>query len=363
MIRFLSLIFIVFFLIGGLSAGVIKETKTSVTFKGFGKYTTTGAEKIILTKKMDNKKSDFTGEGIMGKMTGKLFFRPGSSSEITDLDMMKIFSIDHAKKEYQVRPIEKFQQSGSAGQASSSEDESAETEGEESNIRLVRSVFKVNATGEKKTINDFACQRFDIFWVTEWENIETKERHIDSLMTVLWTTDLNSDLKKAQDEEMKFSQEYLKRIGLDMEQMQKDVLGLQWITLLKQMDPKNRNNAEIDNAEFVKEMQKIERYPIVTDGKYYVINPQQQKQQQAQAQQQEEEEKQSGPPAPPSMNKMFGGLMKKAVKKEEKPKQQKETGPPAALEFYTELIKYQLQDVAAGEFGVPAGYKEITQQK
>jgi hypothetical protein len=359
MIRFLALILIVFILIGGLSAGVIKETKTSVTFKGFGKYTTTGAEKITIIKKTDDKKSDFAGEGIMGKMTGKLFFRPGSSSEITNLDLMKIFTIDHAKKEYHVRPIEKIQPAEQDTEESETE-ETAETEEEQSNIRVIRSEFKVNATGEKKTINSFPCQRFDIFWVTEWENIETKERHIDSLLTVLWTTALNSDLKKAQDEEMKFNQEYLKRIGLDMEKMQKDVLGLQWITLLKQMDPKNRNNAEIDNAQFVKEMQKIEGYPIVTDGKYYVINPQQQKQQQAQAQEQEEE-RQSGPPAPPSMNKMFGGLMKKAVKKEEKPKQ--ETGPPAALEFYTELIKYQLQDVAAAEFGVPAGYKEVTQQK
>lgn len=354
--QFLYLTLFLFLTIGILDAGVVKESKTAVTFKGFGKYSSQELAKIADLKKSEDKSSDFKGEGFLGKMTAKLILRPGKSAEITDLEAMKIFSLDHTKKEFTVRPIEKIEIGEESGEQETSEEQ--EEEGQ-SNIRIIRSEFKVKDTGEKKTINNFACKRYDIFWVTVWENIETKEQGTDSLFTMVWTTEAASALKKAQDEEMKFNLEYMKRLGVDMNDMQQEILGIHWLTMFQQLNPKDKRDAKVDYAAMAKEMQKIQGYPISTEGKYFALRPQDKQQAQQQEQPQQQEEESSGPP---SMDKMFGGLMKKAVKKEEKPKVEK-TGPEAAFEYATELIKYELTTVDANAFSIPSGYKEIKKEK
>ncbi|MFQ6082784.1 MAG: hypothetical protein ACE5WD_05430 [Candidatus Aminicenantia bacterium] len=321
-------------------AGVVKKTKSEVYFKGFGKYTTVQSEKIAGEKKRVDSDNEFKGKGLLGGMAGKLFLKPGEVGEIIDLPAMTIYKLDHKKKEYQVTPIKKItvEEKTEEAEEPSYKEEYGETE--ESDIKIIRSEFKVNDTGETKEINEFPSKKYTITWVTEWENIRTGEKGTDRLFTIVWTTPTTNVIKQAQEEEMKFAQEYMKRIGLEMDILQQEILGTNWFSLFGRMseDKKPRHS----ESQFAEEMKKIKGYPVLIDGKYYATRQKPEKT--------EEEEKTEIT----DVKKIFGGFAKKAFKKKSKSKKE----PEPTLTYYTELIEFSPVDVGEDEFQVPANYRK-----
>jgi len=312
--------------------GVVRTTKSEITFKKFGTFTSEQTEKVTADKRIADMDSAFKGQGILGGIF-KAFFPTGKTGELVDLGANTITAIDHRRKEFTVTSIEKFV--ADRNQAIASQQQS-KPEAQESDIRIVKSEFKVEGPGESKTINGFDCKQFLARWTVDWENVKTGDKGTDRLETILWTTPADA-LAAAQAEEASFGSAYLKAMGLDMTKLQNDVLGTQWLALLAGLDPAGGGvKMDANQASVAQEMGKITGYPIVVDGKYYPqpkVKPQ-------------EEPQQTGGGL---LGRIGGSLLKK------KPDPEAEKAPVVA--FYTEVKSISVAPVDAAAFQVPAGYK------
>jgi len=322
-------------LAGILSAGVVKKTKSKVSFQELGKFTSEQEFRITAEKKWTFSKAKFKGKGILGKTLWSTIFKSGETGEIIDLSEMTIYELNHKKKEYSIRTIEKIEADTGSGDTETEGDEGAS--GEESSIRIMRSEFKVDDTGETKSIHDFACRKFVITWVTEWENMETGQTGTDRLSTDVWTTPLTDDLQQAQDQEIQFSREYMKRQGFEVDELQQAMLGTNWINILASAGQGGVQPLS-GSPDFGAEMKKIQGYPVVIDGKYFAKR---------EGGEDEKEEESGG-----GLAGKLGGFAKKALSGSKK-----DSDEPA-FTYTIEVIELDPALVGDKVFQVPAGYKK-----
>lgn len=332
--KFLGLLGVLLILSSQIFAGVVKKTKAEVDFTKFGKFTSIQSVKIAEMKKATNSQNKFKGRGIMGKLAGKFALKSGQTGEIIDLPEMKIYTMDNKKKEYRVSPIKKITEEEKSEEPTPEKEYKEEKE--ESNIKIIRSEFKVDETGESRTINQFPSKKYTVNWTTEWENVETGEKGTTRLFTIVWTTPLTGTIKQCQDEEMSFSREYMSRIGLDLDEIQQEILGTNWLSLLTSISHE-KGSPSHNVSQFGEEMKKIKGYPVIIDGKFYS------------SKQGGKEEAES-----PDVKKFFGRFAKKAMKNKSK----NEDVQKPAFSYYNELIEFILADVGADEFQVRADYKK-----
>jgi hypothetical protein len=321
-----------------LFAGVVKKTKSEVSFKDFGKFTSEQSEKITAEKKLTNSKNNFKGKGIVGSLSGKFLLKSGEIGEIIDLMSMTVTKMDHKKKEYELFPVEKISSEGIPEENKQSNEMESEEESE-SKIKIISSEFKVDITGESKKINDFPSEKYVITWVTEWENVETGQKGTDRLITDVWTTPLSGSLQQAREDEVQFTKAYMKSMGLDADSLQQMILGTNWLALLGSMSEEGQQKRH-KGPNFSDEMKKIEGYPVIIDGKYFAIR-------EGGEEEEQEEEEASG-----DVKKMLGGFAKKAIKKGSKDKNE------PAFTYYTELKEFSPSTVSDDAFQVPDNYKE-----
>ena len=319
-------------------AGVIKKDKSDINFAKFGTFKTEETVRISGMKKAVEADSNFKGKGIVGKLAGKFALSSGKSETIIDLNTMTIYEINPKKKEYKVTPIEKLSyETGEGNQAQSSKNESRSEEG---NIKITKNEFKVEETGESKTINNFPAKKYIVTWLTEWENTSTGEKGTTRLVTDVWTTPFTDDIKQCQEEEISFSHEHMKAMGIDLDQMQADILGTNWLSIFTQMGGEGAM-AEQKADSFAQEMKKIQGYPVVIDGKFYSSS---------EGGEAEEKEEESGG----GIRGRLGGLAKKALgKKSDKPDENQ-----PSFSYYTEVIELHPANLEESAFQVPANYKK-----
>lgn len=332
---------IVLILAAPMFAGVVKKTKSEITFRGFGKFSLTQNEKISTEQRWADMKSDFKGQGVAGSLAGKTILRSGDTGEIIDLPGGSVYKLDNKKKEYTVGPIEKLKDQ-MGGQEAESQEKEADAE---SHIKITKNEFKVEDTGEESVINNFPCRKYSVHWLMEWQDTETGEKGSNRLETLVWTTPMNDTLEHAREEEFKFSTAYLEKIGVDVGKMEQDILGTKWLSILDALG-KNGGRTERDFSKFGKEMSKIKGYPIVTDGNYFSSG-------QKPAGETAEKEEQG---TPADVKGAVGGLLKKTLKK--KPADAGASANEPALMFYTEVLGISTADMGAADFQVPAGYKK-----
>jgi len=329
----------VMLLAGMLSAGVVRSSKSEIVFKGFGTFTSTSTDKLTADRKLTEANSDFKGKGLLGGLAAKTVLRPGQTGDLIDLAAATMTQIDHKRKEYTVTSLEKWGETRK--QAVGETGDKSQAQERESEIRIVRSEYKVEATGESKIINGFACRKFLATWTVDWENTRTQEKGTDRLETAVWATPMTDAFKAAQAEEQAFYQGYLKAVGLNQEKLQQDVLGTEWIGLLAAFDPAGgKSKLTPDQAAVAREMKKIEGYPVVVDGKYFPAPK-------AKAQEAEES---SGGGLGGALGRLGGSLLKK------KPNPEEEKAP--AVSFYTELVSLSAAALDPSELQVPATYKK-----
>lgn len=323
---------------GSVFAGVVKKTKIEVSFKDFGKFTSQQDETLTVEKKLTDSQNKFKGKGIAGKLSGKFFLKSGNTGEMIVLPEMMIYRMDHKRKEYRVEPIEKIASEEEATEAGYGGLEQVE-EDEESKIKIIRSEFQVENTGESKTINEFPSKKYVVTWITEWENVQTGQKGTDRLVTDVWTTPLTDDLGQAREEELAFSESYMKSIGIDADALQQMILGTNWLALLGSMSQEGQQPRH-KGSNFADEMKKIEGYPVIIDGKYFSKREG--------GELEGNEDKDSGR----GVKGMLGGLAKKALKKGAKDEKE------PVFTYYTELIEFSPANVDDGAFQIPANYKK-----
>ena len=326
-------------LAGALSAGVVKGTKSQITFKGFGTFTTSTNDKVTADRKLTEMNNSFKGKGLLGGLAAKTILRSGQFVQIFDLPALTLYQVDHKKKEYSATPIEKIKEDKDAEKGTPEE-----TTPEKSQVKITKSEFKVEDTGESKTINQFNCKKYLVHWLVEWENTQTGEKGANNLESIVWTTPFSGDIKAAQDEEMAFSREYMKKIGMDSDKFQQDVLGTEWLALLGSMNPADGGKSSLspNASQVAKEMKKLQGYPVVIDGKYFVAGT-------AKPEAAKEEESGGG-----GISGALGKFASKALKK--KPNPEEEKAP--VLAFYTEVTGLSVSGIDDAAFQVPAGYKK-----
>jgi hypothetical protein len=152
---------------------------------------------------------------------------------------------------------------------------------------------------------------------------------------------MNETLLKAQEEEAAFSREYLKKMGINSDQFQQDILGADWMEMLNAFTRKP-SSAKQDSSKFVEEMKKIKGYPILIDGKLVTAGTKP-------AGEPEAETKSGGG--------LVGGLAGKLLKKK-KASADESQGPAPALTYRIEVQEIVLSDLGAGDFQVPPDYKK-----
>ena len=327
-------------------AGVVKKTKSNIVFQKFGTFSLTSSSKTTPDMQWTSSLSDFKGKGVTGSLVGKTMLRSGDTGQIIDLPASTIATLDNKKKEYTVGPIKKMtEETEQANQEAQAEPQEKE---QPSNIKVTKNEFKVTDTGEESTINNFPCHKYLVLWLMEWENTETGEKGSSRLDTAVWTTPTSDTLREAQAEELKFNTAYLEKLGIDIDQSQRDVLGMSWISML---DAFGRPGAkpQKDTSKAAAEMKKIQGYPIVIDGKYDVkgVKPQAE----AGAETAESEEQ-----SPADVKGAIGGFLKKSLKK--KPSDTAPKPDEPTMTYRIETLEISTASLSPADFQVPAGFKK-----
>jgi hypothetical protein len=334
--RILVLLCVLCVLTAPAFSGVVKKTRSEITFKGFGRFSTSQSEKVVPQKHWVDSQNDFKGKGLLGGLAGKTVLRSGNFGEITDLPALSVYRLDPKKREYTVSPIKNLSEE-MKGEEKGAE-KPAEEKAAESDVKIIKSEFKVEETGESQTINAFQATKYVITWVVEWENIRTGEKGTNSLESVVWATPYTDVIVKAQEEEHKYFRAYMKAIGLDQDKIQQDVLGTNWMSMLDGMNAaKGRPGVSGSIAKGAGEMKKIKGYPVLIDGKYSVVSDR--------PQGAAEEERPKG---------LLGGLAKKVLKKKPSGEEAKEP----TLTYHIEVLEISLVDLADTDFQVPVDYKK-----
>ncbi|OGD21732.1 MAG: hypothetical protein A2W03_18195 [Candidatus Aminicenantes bacterium RBG_16_63_16] len=328
-------------------AGVAKKSKTNVAFQKFGTFSVTSTSKVTPDMQWTNSVSEFKGKGLTGGLIGKTLLRPGDTGQIIDLPASSVATLDNKKKEYTVAPIKKLSEEIEEAKKEAKTEPEAKEE-PPSTIKVTKNEFKVEDTGEESTINNFACHKYIVLWLTEWEDTQTGEKGSSRLETAVWTTPISDTLREAQAEEMKFSKAYLAKIGVDMEPAQRDMLGTSWLTML---DAFGRPGAKPkqDYSKTAAEIQKIQGYPIVIDGRYDVKGT---KPQAAAGTETAEGEEESSK----DVKGAIGGFLKKSLKK--KPADTAPKADEPTLTYRIETLEISTPSLSAADFQVPAGYKK-----
>jgi len=321
-------------LAGPAFADLVKKSKSEITFKKFGSFTTVLTEKISAERKATESESKFKGKGLVGSLAGKALLRSGQFGEIIDLPQMTVTSLDFKRKEYQVRPIQPLpQQTGQETAGRTAQQEKPE----EKDIKIIRSEFKVQKAGENKTINQFPCEKYAIAWLAEWENTKTKEKGTERLNTDVWTTAFNADLKAGREAEFAFGRDYFKKLGMSGDVDQQEFLGLNWLTILSSLDVTG-SRPRFQAANAASELKKIQGYPVVVDGKYF-------------------SEVQGGAQQPAQEEESGGGILGKLAKGVLDRKSKDDSSEPI-LSFYTEILEANRADLGPEDFQAPSNFKE-----
>ncbi|MDW7681787.1 MAG: hypothetical protein SCK70_14590, partial [bacterium] len=256
---------------------------------------------------------------------------------IINLPEMVTYQLDHKKKEYRKSELEKWSEDFLGDSDEDVDDAKTEEDEPDSDIRITKSEFKVERSGESKTINGFPCKKYVVTSITEWENLKTGDKGNHRLLTDVWTTTLSGEIQVAHQQEMQFSRNYMEKIGLDVDLLQQSILGKDWFSIFRGLNP-GQESPRTDESQIADEIKKIEGYPVVVDGKYYV---------QTSGDKAEQKEQQDIT----DVKDMFGRFAKKAVKKEKKDEDEPN------FSYYTELLEMSTTSVDANEFQPPAKYK------
>jgi hypothetical protein len=316
-------------------AGVVKKTQAEVVFKGFGKLAMTQSTKLVPEKQWTDTQSDFKGKGLLGGLAAKTVLRSGAYGEIIDLPALSVTRLNPKKMEYTVDPIKKFEDDKGAAKG----EEGKEEKPAESDIKIIKSEFKVVDTGETADVNGFPTTKYVVTWTVDWENVRTGEKGTNSLQTDVLATPFSPAIVEARNEETKFSKGYMKALGLDQEKLAGDVLGTSWMSILEGMNAaKGRPGLSPDAAKAAAEMTKIKGYPIVIDGKYFATSDKPKGEEGGES----------------SKGGLFGGLAKKVLKK--KPSEAEANEP--VLSYRVETLEMGVKSLGGPDFEIPAGYKK-----
>ena len=303
-------------------------------FGGMGAFEGTTTEHIQGVKKSESSATKFTGS-VLSRLAGG-----GEQIIITRIDKGVVWTLDPKKQTYAEAPIEPFRQGYPAEKEQAQEDKPR--------VRVTKAEFSIKKIGASETINGFPCKEYLLIWVIEMEDLETKAKMKNTMLTNLWTTPETAAMRKLQAEEAAFAESYMKKIGFHLSQSEMKQFGIEAFMATRGASAKDM---EKEFARFKAEMTKLEGFPIRT-----VVNWQAQEQADPAVTQAEKSESMETPNLSGGLGGLIGGitgaLAKKAIGKRK---------PGTQDSFFsstTEIKSISNDAIAQSTFDIPAGYTE-----
>lgn len=318
------------FLFLGISSAWADATVETVSkfggFKGVGAFEGTAVSRIQGLKMAESTASRFTG--------AILSLLPGGGEKITihRIDKGVVWDLDTKKKTYTEMPIEPLKLGEPVGR-----------EGEKkSRARVTKSEFKVAKTGAAETINAFPCEEYLVTWLVEIEDLETKTKTENTMITNLWTTPETAAIRKLQAEQEAFSRAYMNKLGLNLPPAEMKQFGMEAIVSMSGASGKEMDK---EFGRFKNEMAKIKGHPIRTAVNWKTSGGDAPKREKPAAGQ--------GPAR--ALGDLFGGL-KGAISQKLGGSDAKKTADDGFFSNTVEVKSIHTESIAADAFEVPSGY-------
>lgn len=307
----------------------------------------------------DMRREDQATKGT-GRFTGFLVtrvMRGGDGANIARLDRKVYWTLNHGRKEYFECPIsgcpvpagaqEMPQQGGEAGRR---EEPRQQTE-EGCVAKVASSNLDVKATGQKRSLNGFDTEQYQVAWVVRLQDKE-KRTTTSTVKFDIWTTPVNAQIRQAMETEAAFGRALMANMPrTEAPALKPAQAGVMPPEMLSMMTGYLTSVSPADRAAFtrsLRELEKIKGHPISSKTEWFLEgNACGAKDDQQQAQQQQ--------PQPQSASAMLGQMAGRLLKKEEPAT----TGPKPLLSFTVEVKQLGVQPVRDSTFSVPPSYKLI----
>ena len=311
---------------------------------GITAHDTTETDYIQGDKKREEDLRKFTGS-VLGAW--QKFRHEDNGAPSVDIYLVgenKHYDIDPNKKTYSVDAIydpQKPARSGSEGGQSQQQQKQ-----EDNDTKITKNEFNVKATGQKKNINGFDTSEYLVTWEVDTENTKTGETS-KSLMTAdLWNS-TDSKLAKAQQEQMAYTQAYLKLMQMPANPNELAEYGL---------DNANINGARItaaDRKAFLDKVHTIKGYSVTADVRWEVAGTDKDGKSTNDNGQQGQ-----GQGGRPNLDSALGSLFGGGKKSDAPPQPQGTPGMTSIFHSYTEVKSVGFDAIAATQFQAPADYKQ-----
>jgi len=319
----------------------VERMAKSAGFAGFGAGETTMLEKYSGLRKRSVTSMKMTG--FLGKMAGDM-----GGDEITDIDQDAVWRLDHKKKTYtesKITPPPEPKQEEKPGRAEKAE---------KPKTRVVRNEVTVKELGDTKKIGVYDCAHYQVVWVVETEDLETKERTESTMTSDLWTTPETAEIRALTKEEREFTKAWLKKIGWDMSDEDTRKMGL---AMVGSMIGGDEESFKKGAKEVAAKMEKIKGFPVGTGVKWQLKGG-------ATAAAKKGGGESGG--GMPDIAKGLGGLMSAFGKKGAKGGGEAGAeagggsgGANTVFDTYTEIRKIDTASLPGADFAPPAGYKKV----
>ena len=344
------------FVIPAASDVTIRSKIKSGGYNGFGAFEGMDARSIQGEKSRVASDITYTGRLM------RLMAHPKDAVVITRVDLDKVWTVLPSKKSYIERTISTQFKETEHPDAGGKPDKTAKPgTPEKQTHRVKKTEFTVKKTGQKKTVNGFPTEESLVKLTVEVEEIETKQVTTFKSETNVWATPWTANLHKAVEEEQKFYQAYMNKLGLKLSPKDRQVFNPSALAMMMGVD---QQNAEETLSQAKKKIESINGFPIVTESKWYVVEDARVTAARKDAAAKQKEADASGDSkvdlsggVSGAAGSLFGNLAKKKIRESQDKKAAANEGQPA-FSTYHEVTAVELAAVATDRFDVPAGFKK-----
>ena len=317
---------------------------------GLAAHDTTETDYIQGDKKREEDLRKFTGSvlGAWQKFRGEDNGAP--SVDIYLVGDNKHYDMDPNKKTYSVDAIYDPQQQASGRGSEGGNGQAQPQKQQDEDTKVTKNEFSVKETGQKKNINGFDTAEYLLTWDVETENTKTGEKGKWLMSADLWNS-TDGKLAKAQQEQMAYTQAYLKLMNLPSNPNELAEYGL---------DNANINGASItaaDRKAFLDKLHTVKGYSVTADVRWEVAGTDKNGKSTSDSGQQGQGQGQGRPNLDNALGSLFGGNNKKS----DSPPQPQSAGTPGMTTMfhsYTEVKSVGFDAIPATQFQAPADYKK-----
>jgi hypothetical protein len=330
---FISATLLVLFVVAsGLAQVYYEQTTVSNGFSGNMAFTSQTNVFLISSAKYETTDTKFTGSFM------KHFNAKSNRAEITRLDKECFWSVDFDKKTYTETTFAQLKKMFEEMAAPAAEPEAKEEAAvDESEYEWEEPVIKVTEGGTKK-INGFNCKNYILKFLTVGKHKQTGIRDTMAFVSDMWNSVVEA---KAMTLIKEFDQNLGKKLGFDKPDM---VMGPMLASYKEYFE------------KISDETQKLKGYPVQNALQMTTTNHVKAA---AKTETAEPAEEESIDLSKNPVGGMLGGFGKKLAKNQMKKRSANTGAASEVFKFTVELKVLKMEDISAGKFDVPAGFKKV----